>query len=157
LQGRNSTETLWAELEKGWISRPIYHEDKPDRLYSLFFARQEPIDYLKPYPKVLIVDCTYNTNSAEMPLFEVIGIEATSKSLCVSFDFLSGETEEDYIWALEHGKKMLGDTLPGVILSDKAYSNRDAIGVVFPESKNLLCIWHTNDLLTRSANRTLKQ
>ena len=144
--GRNCTEVLLTELEqKGWISRPIWCEDEPNRLLSVFFAHPRSIEYLQLYCKVLIIDCTYNTNSGEMPLFEVIGIDASSKSFCVSFEFLPGETEGDLIQALNHLNEMLGeDVRPGVILTDKAESIRSAVKAVFPEWKALLCIWHAN-------------
>jgi hypothetical protein len=152
-QGKNCTQALVDELEeRGWISRPLYHEDQPDRLLSMFFAHPRSIEYLRLYCKVLIIDCTYNTNSAEMPLFEVIGIEATGKSFCVCFEFLPGETEDDLVQALTHLKEMLGDDTPGVILSDKAEAQRNAIKRVFPLWTNLFCIWHAN----RSVNEKCK-
>jgi MULE transposase domain len=86
----------------------------------MFFAHPESLELLKLYPKVLIIDCTYNTNSAKMPLFEVIRVEATRKSFCVSFEFLPVETKPDYIQALLYLKEMLGnDYTPGVIFTDK--------------------------------------
>jgi hypothetical protein len=61
----------------------------------MFFAYPLSIKYLRLYYKVLIINYTYNTNSASMPLFKAIGINATGKSFCVSFKFLLGEIEED--------------------------------------------------------------
>lgn len=153
-QGKNCTQALVDELEaKDWISRPLYSIDEPDRLLSMFFAFPGSIEYLRLYCKVLIIDCTYNTNSSEMPLFEVIGIDATGKSFCVCFEFLPGESEEDLVQALMHLKEMLGDNAPsGVILSDKAEAQRNAIKTVFPGWTNLLCIWHAN----RSVNEKCK-
>jgi len=126
---------LLYELEKyGWISRPVWDEDEPNRLLSMFFAYPLSIEYLRLYYKVLIIDCTYNTNSAGMPLFEAIGIDATGKSFCVSFEFLLGETEEDLTQALKHLREMLGnDIQPGVILTDKAESIRSAVASIFPK------------------------
>lgn len=31
----------------------------------------------------------------------MIGVDAAQRSFCIAFAFLSGEAEEDYIWALE--------------------------------------------------------
>jgi len=69
-----------------------------------------------------------------MPLFEVIGIDATSKSFCISFEFLLGETEGDLIQVLNHLNEMLGEDIrPGVILTNKAESIQSVVKAVFPE------------------------
>jgi hypothetical protein len=116
----------------------------------MFFAHPRAIKYLKLYCKVLIIDCTYNTNSAKMPLFEVIRINATRRSFCVCFEFLPGEEEEDLIQALEYLKEMLGeDCPPGVILMDKAQAQRNAVQAVFPDWTSLLCLWHANKSITQ--------
>jgi hypothetical protein len=42
----------------------------------------------------------YKTNKYGMPLLNIIGVDACQRSFCIAFAFLSGENEEDYIWAL---------------------------------------------------------
>lgn len=106
----------------------------------MFFTYSFSIEYLRLYCKVLIINCTYNTNSAKMPLFEVIGVEATGKSFCVYFEFMLREEEVDYVRALSHLKEMLGDSSSKVILTDKSDSIRNTIATVFPTTTSLLCI-----------------
>ena len=56
-----------------------------------------------------------------MPLLDMIGVDATQRSFCIAFAFLSGEAEKDYIWALERLRtlyKQCGGVLPSVILTD---------------------------------------
>ncbi|OAQ63774.1 mutator-like element transposase [Purpureocillium lilacinum] len=36
-----------------------------------------------------------------MPLLDMIGVDAYQRSFCIAFAFLSGEAEEDFIWALD--------------------------------------------------------
>ena len=53
-----------------------------------------------------------------MPLLDMIGVDATGRSFCIAFAFLSGEAEEDYTWALEQLKKLYeqcGGLFPSVI------------------------------------------
>lgn len=144
--GKSSIETLLIELEKkGWITRPVYEEENPNRLMSIFFSHPRLLEYARLYAKVIIIDHTYNTNSAEMPLFEAIGIDAVGKSFCICFEFTAGQDEEDCVQSLELLKEMLGNQVePGVILVDKAEAMRKAIDRVFPDWVYLLCIWHAN-------------
>jgi hypothetical protein len=41
-----------------------------------------------------------------MPLLDIIGVNACQKSFCIAFVFLSGEEEQDYLWALERLKSL---------------------------------------------------
>src|SRR5690606_10990996 len=61
--------------------------------------------------------------------------------------FLSGETEEDYIWALDRLRSIyeLHDTrLPSVILTDRCMACMNAVSHSFPAAISLLCLWHAN-------------
>ncbi len=56
-----------------------------------------------------------------MLLLDIIGVNATGRSFCIAFAFLSGETEEDYTWALERLKtlyKQCSRVFLSVILTD---------------------------------------
>lgn len=36
-----------------------------------------------------------------MSLLDMIGVDASQRSFCIAFAFLSGEDESEYAWALE--------------------------------------------------------
>ncbi|KAL2104470.1 hypothetical protein VUR80DRAFT_555 [Thermomyces stellatus] len=87
-----------------------------------------------------------------MPLLDIIGVDACQRSFCVAFAFLSGETEEDYIWALDRLRSMyeLGGTrLPSVILTDRCIACMNAVSHSFPTAVSLLCLWHANKAVLR--------
>jgi hypothetical protein len=78
-----------------------------------------------------------------MPLLDIIGVDACQRSFCIAFAFLSGETEQDYLWALDRLRSLyeLGNTkLLSIILidRDKAYIN--AAEIYFPSLISLLCL-----------------
>ena len=80
-----------------------------------------------------------------MPLLDMIGVDATQRSFCIAFAFLSGETEADYMWALKW-LKSLYTTLPSVILTDRCLAVINAASTLFPPptTATLICIWHAN-------------
>ena len=88
-----------------------------------------------------------------MPLLDMIGIDACQRSFCIAFAFLSGETEADYIWALDRLKslyKQCDTSLPSIILTDRCLACINAASTLFPSSTMLICIWHANKaVLTR--------
>jgi hypothetical protein len=113
---------------------------------AVLFAHPDSLAYLRAYPEVLLLDCTYKTNKYGMPLLDMIGVDATGRSFCIAFAFLSGETEEDYVWALERLKTLYeqcGGVFPSVILTDRCLAVMNAASVLFPSTTSL-CIWHAN-------------
>ena len=88
-----------------------------------------------------------------MPLLDMIGVDAAQRSFCIAFAFLSGETEEDYTWALERLKSLYeqcNTSLPSVILTDRCLAVMNAASALFPSAATLLCLWHANKaVLTR--------
>lgn len=113
----------------------------------MLFAHPDSLGYLKAYPEVLLLDCTYKTNKYGMPLLDMIGIDACQRSFCIAFAFLSGETEADYTWALDRLKslyKQCDTSLPSIILTDRCLACINAASTLFPSSTMLICIWHAN-------------
>ncbi|KAM4062788.1 MULE transposase [Hirsutella rhossiliensis] len=77
----------------------------------------------------------------------MIGVDACQRSFCIAFAFLSGEDENDYIWALDQLQsiyELYDIRQPSVILTDRCLACINAISRCFPASKSLLCIWHAN-------------
>ncbi|PWI64023.1 hypothetical protein PCL_00444 [Purpureocillium lilacinum] len=98
-------------------------------------------------PELLILDCTYKTNKYKMPLLDMIGVDACQRSFGIAFAFLSGEAEEDFIWALDRLRSMYdmcGASHPSVVLTDRRLACMNAVAHWFPGSISLLCLWHAN-------------
>ena len=75
--------------------------------------------YLQANLDILLLDCTYKTNKHAMLLLDIIGVDACQRSFCIAFIFLSGETEDDYFWALDRLRSLYetcNAQLPSVIL-----------------------------------------
>lgn len=130
--GRNTTQTLVEEMEgkADWITRTTFHNEDSGRLQAMFFAYKPLLAYAQIYCKVYVIDITYNTNSSDMPLFECIAVDACRRSVCVCFEFLPGEDEDDCIQSLKHLREILGEDIgnsSGVFLTDKADAIRNAV------------------------------
>jgi hypothetical protein len=79
-----------------------------------------------------------------MPLLDMVGVDACQRSFCIAFAFLSGESEEDYAWALGHLRSLYQQDLPSVVLTDRCIAAMNAARIQFPSSYPLICIWHAN-------------
>ncbi|CAG8719531.1 4873_t:CDS:2 [Cetraspora pellucida] len=55
----------------------------------------------------------------------------------------TGETEEDYKWALTCVLRLFDRVqMPGIVVTDRELALINALSIVFPSSANLLCVWH---------------
>ncbi|SPO02542.1 uncharacterized protein DNG_05215 [Cephalotrichum gorgonifer] len=150
-EGQSTIHALANQLDnEGFWNRMQFDQD--GRVTAVLFAHPESLAYLQAYPDLLFLDCTYKTNKYGMPLLDMIGVDACQRSFCIAFAFLSGETEEDYIWALDRLRPMYelcGTRLPSVILTDRCIACMNAVSYSFPSAISLLCLWHANKAVLR--------
>ena len=128
-----------------WFMR--YTADAHARIRRLFFAKTISQKVLRLNYEVMLMDCTYKTNTYCMPLCIISGVIALNTTFYIAFCFLSEETTEDYGWLLERLKELyiLLDILDlTVVVTDAETSLIAAIPIVFIGIKYLLCIWHIN-------------
>jgi MULE transposase domain len=91
------------------------------------------------------MDCTYNTNKFNMPLFTITGVTFMSYSFTVGMAFLDGETFDEFQWILRQIQQLYQDIhfqAPCIIVTDCDSAFMKRVKDVFPTSQNLLCIWH---------------
>ena len=92
--------------------------------------------------------CTYKTNRFGLPLLNIVGITSTYSTFNAGFVFLREETTEWYTWALQCFRNVV---TPVVVATDRELALMNAISIVFPQTKNVLCIWHINkNILTHT-------
>lgn len=119
--------------------------DTEDCLNRLFFQHKTSIVLLRQFYEVVIMDCTYSTNRFGMPLLHIVGCTNINTTFEVGYAFLSRETEEDYVWAIDVLRKILSENNipePRVIVTDRELALMNAIDRVLINSKNILCAWH---------------
>lgn len=89
-----------------------------------------------------------------MPLLNIVGITAAYCSFNAAFVFLCDEGEESYVWALREFQKIV---TPKVLVSDRELALLKAISVVFPETRNILCIWHIEKNILSNCRKSFSQ
>ncbi|TVY66378.1 PKS-NRPS hybrid synthetase [Fusarium oxysporum f. sp. cubense] len=150
VQGQSNIHALIMQLESEGFWNRIRLDDS--RVTAVLFAHPKSLEYLKSYPEVLILDCTYKTNKYNMPLLNAIGVDACQRSFCIAFAFLSGEEEADYQWVLIRLQSLyeaMAIDFPSVILTDRCLACMNAVASTFPQSVSLLCLWHINKAVLR--------
>jgi MULE transposase-like protein len=90
------------------------------RLTALFFASVNQIELMRCFPDVILLDATYKTNRYGMPLLHIGGTTPMNTFFSSAFCSFSGESEEDYFWAIQRFNEVLrvGIKQPEVIVTD---------------------------------------
>ncbi|CAB5383776.1 unnamed protein product [Rhizophagus irregularis] len=142
LAGRTPIQALINKLKEGNFVYE-YKCDDTGCITHLFFAHNESVALTRQFSSVLLMDCTYKTNKFKMPLLNVIGITSFNTTFNSCFIFMKGEEKTDYQWALTHIAHLFdGMSKPGVIVTDRELALMNALEMIFPNSANLLCLWH---------------
>ena len=94
-----------------------------------------------------------------MPLLVIVGSTNLGTTFYVGFTMLCSETGDDYLWVLQVLKSLLdqpGYTYPSVVVTDQELALINALQLIFPDSKRLLCEWHVQKNVISNINRSFK-
>ena len=95
-----------------------------------------------------------------MPLLNIVGSTNLNNTFFVACIFLGEESTEDYIWAMEALKSVLeqpGFTFPSIIVTDQELALINAVCLVFPSAKRVLCVWHVEKMFSLMHHHILEK
>lgn len=130
--------------------------DSDDKVNAVFFMHEHGRDELRRLPESVIIDATYKTNSHRMVLLNIVvaGTVASEyrrsqlATIHVAGCWMRKETTESYEWAMKQLRSIAWPSgtdpslLPDNFVTDKDQALMNAIKVVFPESRHILCYVH---------------
>jgi hypothetical protein len=87
---------------------------------------------------VCVIDATFNTNKARMPIIVAVGILTNGKTFPVAFSYCRAEDHESYAFFWESLKEHwpIGTALPSVVISDQASAILSSLIEQFPGVKH---------------------
>jgi hypothetical protein len=98
---------------------------------------------LSHFPNMLLMDCTYKTNVAELPFLHIVGVTSTNQTFTVAGAFISSKKTYSYLWALKQLVQFAPVVLQTkVVIIDAESALMNAVQAVLPNAMNLLCQWH---------------
>lgn len=137
LDGLTDIEALHQKLKvEAVVSDSL--RDEENRLVRLFFSPKASHQLKWENTDVLLLDCTYKTNSRMMPLLHVVGVTGSQKQFTVACCFMNNELEESYVWALERTTRSL-PWPPLVAVVDNRTALINALALVWPSCSVHLC------------------
>lgn len=158
-----ATQHLIRELEEegfGGDKSKWQSEKKLDadgKVTHLFFCHRESLELLRNNHEAILMDCTYKTNRYKIPLLLIQGVTLMHTSFTIGYCFMESETQEDFNWVLRRFKSQLEARDipdPKVWVTDKEQASINALGVILPNTANIICLWHCGKAVEIRINKT---
>ncbi|XP_077228322.1 protein FAR1-RELATED SEQUENCE 5-like [Tasmannia lanceolata] len=116
--------------------------DVEDNLRSMFWADSRAREAYLTFSDVIVFDVTYKTNRYRMPFAPFTGVNHHRQSALFGCALLADEREETFIWLFREWLKCMFGKAPGCIITDMDVAMRNAIRIVFPNTRHRFCKWH---------------
>ncbi|XP_040996090.1 protein FAR-RED IMPAIRED RESPONSE 1-like [Juglans microcarpa x Juglans regia] len=116
--------------------------DDEGRLRNVFWADPRSRAAYQYFGDVVTFDTTYLTNRYGMPFAPFVGVNHHGQSILLGAGLISSEDTETFVWLFQTWLKCMDGIAPKAIITDQDRAMKNAIAIVFPESRHRLCLWH---------------
>mgnify|MGYP003472603571 CR=1 FL=1 len=118
--------------------------DEEDMLKAIYFQTSEMQRTFASYPELLLIDATYKLNDLNMPLYVLMSVDGNGESEIVCLWLTQFEDKETITELVQEFKKHNSRwSTTECIMSDKDMTERHVLSEQFPQSKLLICLFHT--------------
>lgn len=128
-----------------------YDAADPDKVVSkkliqIWFTHPKLIQIGARYAAaaVCIIDATFNTNKARMPIIVAVGVLANGKTFPIAFSYIGAEDHESYVffWQMLKEYWPFGTAMPSIVVSDQGGAILSSIKQELPQAQHQICEWH---------------
>ncbi|XP_042939228.1 protein FAR1-RELATED SEQUENCE 5-like isoform X2 [Carya illinoinensis] len=116
--------------------------DDDGRLKNVFWADPRSRAAYKYFGDVVTFDTTYLTNRYGMPFAPFVGVNHHGQSILLGAGLISSEDTETFIWLFQTWLQCMDGVAPKAIITDQDRAMKNAIAIVFPETRHRFCLWH---------------
>ena len=113
-------------------------------LKAIYFQTSEMRSAFASYPELLLIDATYKLNDLNMPLYVLVIVDGNGESEIVCLWLTQFEDKETITELVQEFKKHNSKwSSTECIMSDKDMTERQVLSEQFPQTKLLICLFHT--------------
>ncbi|XP_042950111.1 protein FAR1-RELATED SEQUENCE 5-like [Carya illinoinensis] len=116
--------------------------DDDGRLRNVFWADARSRAAYKYFGDVVTFDTTYLTNRYGMPFAPFVGVNHHGQSILLGAGLISSEDTETFTWLFQTWCNCMDGEAPKAIITDQDRAMKNAISLVFPNSRHRFCLWH---------------
>ncbi|XP_042974103.1 protein FAR1-RELATED SEQUENCE 5-like [Carya illinoinensis] len=116
--------------------------DDDGRLRNVFWADARSRASYKYFGDVVTFDTTYLTNRYGMPFAPFVGVNHHGQSILLGAALISSEDTETFTWLFHTWLNCMDGEAPKAIITDQDRAMKNAISLVFPNTRHRFCLWH---------------
>ncbi|XP_042965407.1 protein FAR1-RELATED SEQUENCE 5-like [Carya illinoinensis] len=91
---------------------------------------------------VVTFDTTYLTNRYGMPFAPFVSVNHHGQSILLGAGLISSEDTETFAWLFRTWLQCMDGIAPKAIITNQDRVMKNAIALVFPETRHRFCLWH---------------
>ncbi|XP_042960040.1 protein FAR-RED IMPAIRED RESPONSE 1-like [Carya illinoinensis] len=144
--GKGGADALCGYFERmqyknnGFYSLMDFDDD--GRLQNVFWADARSRAAYEYFGDVVTFDTTYLTNRYGMPFALFVGVNHHGQSILLGAGLISSKNIRTFVWLFETWLKCMDGRAPKAIISDQDKTIKNAIAIVFPNTRHKYCLWH---------------
>ncbi|XP_035547418.1 protein FAR1-RELATED SEQUENCE 5-like [Juglans regia] len=124
----------------GFFSMMDFDDD--GRLRNVFWADARSRAAYQYFGDVVTFDTTYLTNRYGMPFAPFVGVNHHGQSILLGAGLISSEDTETFTWLFQTWLNCMEGKAPNAIITDQDRAMKNAIAIVFPNTRHRFCLWH---------------
>ena len=124
-----------------------------NRLRNVFWADVRSKAAFKEFGDVVTFDTTYLVNRHDMPFAPFVGVNHHGQSTLLGCALISHENTETFTWLFRTWLRCMSGISPPAIVTDQCQAMKNAIEVVFPNTRHWWCLWHIMKKLPEKLKR----
>ncbi|KAG6718591.1 hypothetical protein I3842_04G159400 [Carya illinoinensis] len=144
--GKGGGDALYGYFQRmrkqndGFVSSMDVDDD--GRLRNVFWADARSRAAYEYFGDVVTFDTTYLTNRYGMPFAPFVGVNHHGHSILLGAGLLSSEDTQSFVWLFRTWLDCMNGQAPKAIITDQDRAMKNAIQIVFPETRHRYCLWH---------------
>ncbi|KAI5339859.1 hypothetical protein L3X38_019132 [Prunus dulcis] len=152
---RTSQKGDEGELKYVTIScgREGKYKNQDGRLRNVFWADARSRAAYKEFGDVVMFDTTYLTNKYDMPFAPFVGVNHHGQSILLGCGLISSEDTDAFIWLFKSWLTCMHEHAPRGIITDQDKAMKNAIEIIFPNTRHRWCLWHIMNKFPSKLNR----
>ncbi|XP_042966947.1 protein FAR1-RELATED SEQUENCE 5-like isoform X4 [Carya illinoinensis] len=136
----NDYFTRMRKMNDGFVS--VMDVDDEFRVRNVFWADARSRAAYAVFGDVITFDTTYLTNRYGMPFAPFVGVNHHGQSILLGAGLISSEDTSTFVWLFEAWLECMNGRAPQAIITDQDRAMKNAIGIVFPQTRHRYYLWH---------------
>ncbi|XP_020271447.1 protein FAR1-RELATED SEQUENCE 4-like [Asparagus officinalis] len=124
-----------------------------DHLKNVFWADCRSREDYKEFGEVITFDTTYLTNKYDMPFAPFVAVNHHGQLILLGCGLISKEDTKTFIWLFTKWVECMDGCVRQGIITNQARAMKNAIEIVFPNTRHRWCLWHIMKKLSEKLER----